>query len=112
MRQLNQQSAIHVLTSHVIETRQVVIYQRQPRGIYEYLKHSSDDHSVGSFMTLDSPAVEEKVVPTLLYTAAFRSDAGLAYVHLADAALKIAPTPVFRHRAPLTCSQTEIIQFQ
>jgi len=82
------------------------------RGIYEYLKHWTDDNSVGSFMRRHSPAVEEKVVPTLLYTAAFRRDAGLAYVHLADAALKIAPTPVFRHRAPLTCIQTEIMQFQ
>ena len=63
-------------------------------------------------MTLHSPAVEEKVVPTLLYTAAFRSDAGLAYVHLADAALKIASTPVFRHRATLTCIQTEFYAVQ
>jgi len=54
-----------------------------------------------------SPAVEKKVVPPLLYTAAFRSDAGLAYVYLADAALKVAPTPVFRHLASLTCIQND-----
>jgi len=50
-----------------------------------------------------SPAVEEKVVPPLLDTAAFRSDAALTYVHLADAALKVAPMPVFRYLTPLTC---------
>jgi len=57
-------------------------------------------------MFLYSPAVEKKVVPTLLDTTAFSSDAGLAYVHFADAALKVAPAPVFRHLASLTCSQT------
>jgi len=58
---------------------------------------------------LSSPTVEEKVVPTLLNTAAFGSDTCLADVHFTDSALKVAPTPFFWHQTSLTCKRTQTI---